>query len=211
MARLQHQASGETATRILDVAEKLVQRRGFNGFSYADIAGELKITTASLHYHFASKADLGKALINRYAERFLRALDGINSHFSDAAAKLRAYADLYGTVLREERLCLCGMLAAEYNTLPQGMREAVTRFFDDNETWLARLLAEGHEAGELHFPGSPEDAAHMIVAGLEGAMLVSRPSGGLTRFQSAANRLIGSFMPAKPSPSSFSPAASVMW
>ncbi len=57
----------KTATRILDVAERLVQTRGFNGFSYADIAAELHITKASLHYHFASKAELGEALILRYA------------------------------------------------------------------------------------------------------------------------------------------------
>ena len=52
-----------TASRVLDVAERLVQVRGFNGFSYADIAAELHITKASLHYHFATKADLGEALV----------------------------------------------------------------------------------------------------------------------------------------------------
>ena len=54
-------ARGErgTASRILDVAERLAQTQGYNGFSYADIAAELGITKASLHYHFASKADLG--------------------------------------------------------------------------------------------------------------------------------------------------------
>ena len=52
--------------RILDIAERLAQTRGFNGFSYADIAEELAVTKASLHYHFRSKADLGQALIVRY-------------------------------------------------------------------------------------------------------------------------------------------------
>jgi len=48
----------DTATRMLDSAEELVQRRGFNGFSYADVAGDLGVTKASLHYHFRSKAEL---------------------------------------------------------------------------------------------------------------------------------------------------------
>ena len=61
---------GDTASRILDSAESLVQIRGFNGFSYADVAGELSLTTASLHYHFPGKAELGRALIARYAQRF---------------------------------------------------------------------------------------------------------------------------------------------
>ena len=55
-----------TGRRALDVAERLVQTRGFNGFSYADIAEALGVTKASLHYHFPSKADLGQRLIERY-------------------------------------------------------------------------------------------------------------------------------------------------
>src|SRR2546425_1165151 len=66
----------DTAQRILDVAERLVQTQGFNGFSYADIAAELGITKASLHYHFATKAALGSALITRYGAEFGRALEG---------------------------------------------------------------------------------------------------------------------------------------
>ena len=54
-----------------------MQTCGFNGFSYADIAAELGITKASLHYHFQSKAELGDALIARYARRFADALSGI--------------------------------------------------------------------------------------------------------------------------------------
>ena len=72
-------ASPSTATRILDVAEGLAQTRGFNGFSYADIAAEIGITKASLHYHFPSKADLGRALVRRYTERFMDALDAIEA------------------------------------------------------------------------------------------------------------------------------------
>src|SRR2546426_8783478 len=104
----------DTAQRILDVAERLVQTQGFNGFSYADIAAELGITKAALHYHFASKADLGEALIGRYSARFSEALTAIDAGTSAAPTKLRGYADLYLDVLRNQRMCLCGMLAAEY-------------------------------------------------------------------------------------------------
>ncbi len=66
MAAREH-GNSRTASRILDAAERLVQDRGFNGFSYADVAAELQITKPALHYHFASKAALGEALIARYA------------------------------------------------------------------------------------------------------------------------------------------------
>jgi len=186
-------SDGDTATRILDSAETLVQVRGFNGFSYADVAGELSLTTASLHYHFPGKAELGRALIVRYAERFKAALAEIDERGEDAPAKLRAYARLYGDVLRDERMCLCGMLAAEYQTLPEPMRDAVIGFFDENETWVERVLAGGREEGTLAFEGPPREAAGLIVSALEGAMLVARPYGGVDRFETAADRLLSAF------------------
>jgi len=194
--------SSDTPTRILDVAERLAQRRGFNGFSYADIASELKITTASLHYHFAGKAQLGRAILARYADRFAQALDGIESRVPDAHARLLAYAELYASVLRERRLCLCGMLAAEYQTLPKPMRDSVIHFFDENESWLMKTLEAGRAEGQLRFSGSARDAARMIVGGLEGAMLLARPYGDVPRFQCAAEQLLQGFFPNAADPQS---------
>jgi TetR/AcrR family transcriptional repressor of nem operon len=184
-----------TAERILDIAERLVQVRGFNGFSYADIASELAITTASLHYHFASKAELGHALIDRYAERFYAALAQIDRDLEDARAKLQAYAALYEQVLRGERMCLCGILAAEYQTLPEPMREDVIAFFDENERWLSDVLAQGREQHALAFTGSPRDAAQNVLGTLEGAMLVARPYGDVARFDTAARQLLAGLVP----------------
>jgi TetR/AcrR family transcriptional regulator, transcriptional repressor for nem operon len=200
MAVTNIQAPTGTAQRILDVAEQLVQRRGYNGFSYADIAGELGITKASLHYHFASKAELGEALIERYSARFAEALERIDGACAGARAKLDAYAGLYADVLRGDRMCLCGMLAAEYQTLPQSMRRSVIRFFDHNVTWLADVLAEGRSAGVLSFSGDPSDASQTILGALQGAMLVARPYGDLARFQAAAARTIDSLSNSAPAP-----------
>ena len=192
MAERQRRVEADTASRILDVAERLVQLRGFNGFSYADVAAELSITKASLHYHFAGKAELGEALIARYAERFNGSLTEIEARTIDARAKLDAYAKLYADVLRGKRMCLCGMLAAEYQTLPKPMRSAVIRFFDEQEAWLTRVLEQGRDEGTLRLEGPAGEAAQMIVGGLEGAMLVTRPYGDLARFQAAANHLLSS-------------------
>jgi TetR/AcrR family transcriptional repressor of nem operon len=188
-----------TASRILDVAERLVQVRGFNGFSYADIAAELHITKAALHYHFPGKADLGAALISRYANRFAEALAEVDASVDGrrggAGAKLAGYADLYLQVLRARKMCLCGMLAAEYQTLPQPMQDAVIGFFDRNETWLERVLEQGLADRSLQFAGSARDTARMIVGGLEGAMLVARPYGDIARFQAAAANLLAGLIP----------------
>jgi TetR/AcrR family transcriptional repressor of nem operon len=182
--------AADTAAQILDAAERLVQERGFNGFSYADIASELGVTKAALHYHFASKADLGDALIERYAERFFAALTSVEGDDTDAVEKLRAYAKLYADVFRNDRMCLCGMLAADYATLPDPMRERVVKFFDDNEVWLTRVLEEGRAKGTIRFEGSARPVARTLIGGLEGAMLVARPYHDVKRFRDAADLLI---------------------
>jgi TetR/AcrR family transcriptional regulator, transcriptional repressor for nem operon len=182
----------DTATRILDLAEELVQTRGFSGFSYADIAARLDVTPASLHYHYGSKADLGEALIRRYRTRFMTALDAVERESGQAPAMLDAYARIYAEVLRLERMCLCGMLAAGYETLPDPMRREVVQFFDENEKWLVRVLEQGRTEGTLAFSGPASVVAQSIISGLEGALLVARPYGDVGRFERAANRLMTS-------------------
>ncbi|MEA3186036.1 MAG: TetR/AcrR family transcriptional regulator, transcriptional repressor for nem operon [Ilumatobacteraceae bacterium] len=183
-------ATVDTAERMLDVAERLVQVRGFNGVSYADVAAELGITKAALHYHFASKAALGEALIHRYTTRFQAALLEIDRQSGDALSKLSAYAAIYLDVLRQQRMCLCGMLAAEYQTLPPPMRDAVVGFFDINEAWLERVLDEGKAAGTLHPRGSTSNAARVVISTLEGAMLVARLHDDPSRLEAAREQLL---------------------
>jgi TetR/AcrR family transcriptional regulator, transcriptional repressor for nem operon len=190
MTTARNRKESGTAERALDIAERLVQVRGFSNFSYADIATELGITKASLHYHYPGKAELGEALITRYTDRFNQALEDIDRNLPDARAKLEAYADLYAGVLRNERMCMCGILAAEYQTLPSMMQSEVIRFFDENQTWLAKVLKEGKAQGVLTYTGRGEDVAQGILGTLEGAMLVARTYGDLARFHSAARRLL---------------------
>jgi TetR/AcrR family transcriptional repressor of nem operon len=180
----------DTASAILDVAERLVQTRGFNAFSYADVAAELGITKPALHYHFAGKAELGEALLARYTDRFGRALETIDAGGTDAAGKLAAYGDLYAQVLTQDRMCLCGMLAADYLTLSEPMRQAVTMFFDHNEDWLTGVIDQGRNDRSLQVDGLSRDVARMIIATLEGAMLVARAYRNPDRFAGSAERLL---------------------
>jgi TetR/AcrR family transcriptional repressor of nem operon len=85
------------------------------------------------------------------------------------------------------------------------MRDAVIRFFDDNEAWLAGVLEQGQAEGALHLGGSASEAAQAIVSGLEGALLVARPYGDVARFQAAATRLLTSLASAG-SPDQISPS-----
>jgi TetR/AcrR family transcriptional regulator, transcriptional repressor for nem operon len=185
-----HLPDADTSERILDSAERLVQTRGFNGYSYADIADELDVTKAALHYHFRTKAELGQALVVRYADRFARALADTDAAQPDAATRLAAFAQLYVDVVRRGRMCLCGMLAAEYQTLPALVQRPVVAFFDANEAWLAAVFELGRADGSLRVDGTPIDIARFVVGELEGAMLLARMHDDVALFEAAVGRML---------------------
>jgi TetR/AcrR family transcriptional regulator, transcriptional repressor for nem operon len=178
------------ATAILDVAERLGQTLGYNGFSYADVAAQLGVTKASLHYHFPTKAALGHALIERYHALFGAALEAIDECAQKPQEKLQRYVGLYNSVLNNERMCLCGMLAAEYATLPASMQQGLKLFFEANERWLTAVLENGRKAETFLFREPASERARVLIGGLEGAMLVARTYDDPRRFQVAAACLL---------------------
>jgi TetR/AcrR family transcriptional repressor of nem operon len=186
--------NADTAARILDIAERLIQVRGYNGFSYADIAATMGLTKASLHYHFPSKAELGRRLMERYTETFVAALARIDRNSGAVREKLKSYVGIYSDVLANNRMCLCGMLAAEYATLPKSVKSEVTRFFDANEAWLTAVLEQGRRSAGLKLAGPSRETARLMIATLEGAMMVARTYGEAERFERAAARLLADIM-----------------
>ncbi len=181
-----------TSERILDIAEGLVQTRGYEAFSYADIAEVLRIRKASIHYHFPSKAELTRALAARYRAAFAEKLRRLDQEFPDPTRRLMRYVRLFQEALREgDHMCLYGMLASDSATLSPAVRDEVNGFFADQETWLARVIGQGRTAGEFHFDGDPKAAAEALLAGLEGAMLVARSRRDVAHFASVALRLVG--------------------
>lgn len=183
-------SQAETRERILDVAQRLVQARGFSGFSYADIAAKVGIRKASIHHHFRTKGILGKELMIRYRVAFREALASIDRKGGTAGSKLQRYAKLFADVLRDDhRMCLCGMLAADFDALPKSVRDEVRGFFDDSEAWLTGVLEDGRRNRSLSFEESPQLQARVILSTLEGAMLVARSHGEVARFESVARRV----------------------
>ena len=182
---------GPTRDRILDVSQRLIQAHGFSGFSYADIAEAIGIRKASIHHHFPTKGDLAHALMVRYRDRFAGALAVIHHDHASAPARLERYQQLFADVLRDDhRLCMCGMLAADFAALPAPVRREGRAFFDDNETWLTGVLTEGAKRKELVFRGPAQPQARLILSAFEGAMLVARSRRDIGQFTMVAERAI---------------------
>jgi TetR/AcrR family transcriptional repressor of nem operon len=182
----------DTRDRILIVAEAAVRRTGWAAFSYADVAERVGIRKPSVHHHFPAKEDLGVALVDSYVERFSVALADIANASPCASTRLRAYSGLYRRGLLNGEGCLCGVLASESAALPARMRAAVRRFFDLNLDWLARVAKEGQAAGAIRPDLAPRAIASTVLAGLEGAMLVSLAVGSVQNFDRAATAILTS-------------------
>lgn len=166
-----------TASQLLDTAHDLVQARGFNAFSYKDLAEAVGIRTASIHYHFPSKADLGAALIGRYIDRLEDTLASIEASKRSARARLIAFFDLYKATEAEGAICLCGSLASDLETLTPEVRTQVQAYLVRSETWLAAQLKDGETSGAFTLPGRPRDLAATLLASLQGGLILARARG----------------------------------
>ncbi|PLC50826.1 TetR family transcriptional regulator [Pollutimonas subterranea] len=168
-----------TALRVLDAAQILIQNNGYNGFSYEDLSKMVGLRKPSLHHHFPKKEDLGATVVERYTERFVLALHEIENTYVGAKEQIQAYVDLFiDTYGATQRLCPCGMLGAEAETLPERVRAGVTAFFEFNLSWLEAVITRGEKSGTFTLRDSPDQAALLLFAALEGAMVVGR---GLNR------------------------------
>ncbi len=163
--------AGPKRDQILDAAERMIRDRGFNGVSFRDLAHDVGIKSASVHYHFPTKADLGAAVARRYTERFVDALG--DPEDADAIPTL---IEAFRTSLaRDQLMCLCGMLAAESGGLPDPVVSETRRFFERTEDWLSAALSASPALGD-------PTAASRLLAELEGAMLVARAHGDVSVF-----------------------------
>lgn len=174
-------ATAGTAARVMDVAEALIQQRGYGGFSFDDVAQAVGIRKPSVHHHFRTKAELVAALARRYTERFESALAAIDVARRDPLARLKAYVQLFATTYAQDgRLCVCGMLGAEADALPADVADAVAGFFQLNLTWLAAAFRDAQRSGHVTTVQRAANLAELMLSALEGAMVVGRGgrSGG---------------------------------
>lgn len=173
-SRLSSRARRDTREEILNCAEELLQRRGYNGFSYQHIAVQLGIRNAAIHYHFPGKEDLGVALVRRFRERFAEWTASLAA--ADGWCRLQAYFGTYVDHLTgdECRLCPGGVLAAEFGTLADPMRMEARLLVREIYEWLVETLELGRRDGVLNFIGAAEDKAVDIGAALQGGLQIAR-------------------------------------
>ena len=186
------------ATEIVDCARSLLATSGYNGFSYADVSGAVNITKASIHHHFATKADLVQTVLQRHREQGRQGMAALEAKISDPLARLRAYTGYWEGCIRdgEHPFCIFAMLGSEMSAIPEQVATEVRGHFRDLTTWLVTTLKAGEEAGIFRLRTSPEAEAMALMATIHGGMLAARVSGDpevfATIVQQAVHQLLAS-------------------
>jgi TetR/AcrR family transcriptional regulator, transcriptional repressor for nem operon len=163
---------------ILDVAIHLLQTKGFESFSYQDLAKALGITKASIHHHFPRKEDLGVALCDWIKQWHERRFHEARIHFPDPWERLDAY--LHGSLQYaqgQNKICPLSSLQADINSLPASMCRAIAALDEHELAFIAQLLEHGRSAGTMRFHGEAKHQALLLVLACKGALQYSRIHG----------------------------------
>lgn len=173
----------DTRQTIMNIARATVQARGYNALSFRELAKDVGIKSASIHYYFPTKGDLGAALAKRYTEDAVAHLERLLAASEDAKSRIHAYTDIFrAALLNENRMCLCGIMAAERDDLPPEVRAEVDRFVEINIGWLTKVLRE-RKSGSGN--KSAQRRALAVFAAIEGAQLVARGRGDIAMYDAA--------------------------
>ncbi len=164
----------DTKERIMTAARLAVQDRGYNGLSFRELAKDVGIKSASIYHYFPTKGELGSAVAARYTFDFLEYLNGLLAEGLDQRACIQKYTDVFSrTVQNDNRMCLGGMMAAEFTELPLDVRIEVVKFGEANVDWLVKILSLGESRGGDAVKGQ----ALAIYAAVQGAQLIARSRG----------------------------------
>jgi TetR/AcrR family transcriptional repressor of nem operon len=169
----------DTREAILTAARSRAQSHGYNGLSFRELAKDVGIKSASIHYHFPTKGDLGAVLARLYSAHAQADLDAALERTDSPAECLAAYVGLFRKALEDgNRMCLCGIMAAEYDDLPDAVKAEVAAFADLNIDWLVKVLAKADApAGQ-----NAKQWARAIYAAIGGAQLAARSRNDVTIF-----------------------------
>lgn len=116
-------------------------------------------------------------LAKRYTEDGRVYLASLVEVSNDPGVWIKGYTDIFRTALMDDnRMCLCGIMAAEYDDLPDEVRVEVDGFTDLNVGWLSEVLSVSRP--ELD-KDEQLNQALAIYAAVEGAQLISRGRGDI--------------------------------
>ncbi len=164
-----------TRASIIQLADTLIRKKGYNAFSFNDISKEVGIKTASIHYHFPTKSDLGVAVIQSHIEE----LKQIIEHYQckSPVERLEKFLDIYTRIHTEGKVCLVGSLCSDLHTVDESMKQTLHSFAFLMLDWVTEFLEEGRCKCFFRFNGNARTKAMMIIGNMLAAVQLSRLTG----------------------------------
>lgn len=174
-------------SQILSLAEHKVRAGGYSNFSFRELADEIGIKSSSVHYYFRTKGDLGAELAKQYTDTFIAALDDAKRESALSRRSINMYIDMFKCALKKDnQMCLCGLLGAQSDALPDEVKVEIKRFFEKNIDWLKQVyIEEKNETDE-----QAKINAIKLLATLEGMMILSKALNDFNAFDAVADVLV---------------------
>lgn len=163
-----------TREKIIELGENLIRSKGYNAFSYQDISTELGIKNAAVHYYFPTKENLGTSIIKTNIQRFEEMVENMHSHGFNERQQLDTVVKIYLKSHREQKLCIIGSLASDFNTLNDTTKTELKRMTEIILKWLTDILVTGKEKKLFVFDEEPQSKAFIILSGMIASLQVSR-------------------------------------
>ncbi len=175
----------DTKTVIVDVASEMIRRGGYGNFSFRSIAKKVGIKSSSVHYHFATKEDLGAAIVKNYANTFINSFGGEPEELlASGVSPIETYVDSFRDSRKNDKgMCLCGLLGSEIEVLPKLVKDEVRVFFKRNIDWLMKAYRLKHPDTEA------QRKAIQTLALLEGAMITCNSLDDESVFEAAVQAI----------------------
>ncbi|TGK36034.1 TetR/AcrR family transcriptional regulator [Leptospira gomenensis] len=165
--------SGETRDKIASLARGYFQSVGFQSFSFQDIADDLGIKKASVHYHFPSKEELGLEVLEIYYKDFAV----YTANLKDRPPRVRLFAlfKLYEAYTGENgKICPFGVVGSEYYVLSQSIRDKTLVLHNQHRDFLIQTLSDGSKEGVFLLPLNARETADLFMSAIQGSMQISR-------------------------------------
>ncbi|MCT2560118.1 TetR/AcrR family transcriptional regulator [Tsuneonella sp. YG55] len=171
---------------LLDLGEEIVCRQGFGGFSYGALADRAGIRKASIHHHFPSKSDFGRALMNRCVRRVERAFEALETDRRRGSALLRSVIQTRRTgCAHSGAVDLVTAMSADPAVTDPATREGLASARETLVRHIAHALQVGRRDRTIAVAGDIEEEARAVFAQIAGAELAARASGNVAEFDRA--------------------------
>ncbi len=157
---------------IIELADNLIRQKGYNAFSFYEISDVIGIKTASIHYHFPSKSDLGTAVIDYCMCNLSELIESVKDKPADI--KLDKFFTIYSKIQKDSKVCLVGSLATDFDTLDHNVQNKLKELSGLILAWVSEFLAEGRKQEIFQFEGLARTKALVIISNMLASVQLTR-------------------------------------